>query len=83
MKSKLTLSLPEKTILQAKQIAIHRRTTVSALFAESLKQWQFEPGPPFKPENHDYPDDVRELIGIFSSQAPYDARSARIREKHG
>lgn len=83
MKSKLTLSLPEKTISQAKQIAKRRHTTVSALFAESLKQWQFEPIIPRQEEKEDYPDEVQELIGIFTSQAPFDARSARIREKHG
>lgn len=82
MKSKLTLSLPEKTIAEAKHIAKLRRTTVSALFAESLLQWRFDAhrGVGTEPEA---PQDMTDLLGVFSSQPPFDARSAAIREKHG
>ncbi|MCC5849068.1 MAG: hypothetical protein JJU29_13360 [Verrucomicrobia bacterium] len=82
MKSKLTLSLPEKTISEAKQIARRRHTTVSALFAESLQFWAFDTSSsalaPSDPEH-----DMADLLGAFTPQAPFDTRSARIREKHG
>jgi hypothetical protein len=82
MKSKLTLSLPEKTISEAKQIAKLRRTTVSALFAESLLQWRFDThnglGTAMEP-----PQDMADLLGVFQAQPPFDARSSAIREKHG
>ncbi len=82
MKSKLTLSLPERTIKEAKRIARVRRTTVSALFAASLEQWRTESGE-FEGSETVKRGDMADLLGVFRPQAPFDARSARIREKHG
>ncbi|MDA3872935.1 MAG: DUF6364 family protein [Kiritimatiellae bacterium] len=82
MRSKLTLSLPEKTILEAKQIAKVRHTTVSALFAESLHQWQLLGDTSSSPSNST-PNDMADLLGILTPKAAFDARSSRIREKHG
>ncbi|MCC5808161.1 MAG: hypothetical protein JJU00_17675 [Opitutales bacterium] len=82
MKSKLTLSLPEKTIKDAKRIAKARRTTVSALFAASLEQWRTESGELDRSEAVKR-SNMADLLGAFRQQAPFDARSARIREKHG
>ena len=82
MKSKLTLSLSKKTISEAKQIAKKRKTTVSALFTESLQSWQIAPS--VKPSaDADVNGEMADLLGVFSSQPPFDARSARIREKYG
>ena len=82
MKSKLTLSLPAKTILEAKKIAKQRRTTVSALFAQSLKNWQFDSGPQSGAEA-DPQHDMSDLLGVLPPTSSYDARSAHIRAKHG
>ncbi|MCC5845593.1 MAG: hypothetical protein JJU05_15195 [Verrucomicrobia bacterium] len=82
MKSKLTLSLPEKTISEAKQIAKRRHTTVSALFAESIHHWQIGAGSASSPST-DFPIEMSDLLGVLSPQPPFDARSKHIREKHG
>ncbi len=82
MKSKLTLSLPEKSIREAKQIAKMRQTTVSALFELSLDQWKSMPGGDTAASGR--PDDgMGDLIGAFRPQAGFDARSTQIRRKHG
>jgi hypothetical protein len=78
MKTKLTLSLPEKTILEAKQIAKRRHTSVSALFEQSLVFWK-QTG-----QQQELPDEeMTDLLGVFTPEAPFDERSARIRSKHG
>lgn len=82
MKSKLTLSLPEKTIQEAKQIAKVRHTTVSALFAESLHHWRVL-GDTSPPQSSSTQNDMADLLGILSPKAAFDARSSHIREKHG
>jgi len=82
MRSKLTLSLPEKTILEAKRIAKVRRTTVSALFEASLEQWRSGIGEAH-PASTLKADGMADLIGAFRPEAPFDSRSARIRQKHG
>lgn len=82
MKSKLTLALSEKTILEAKQMAKDRHTTVSALFAESLHHWRVL-GDTSTPQPQSAPKDMEDLLGILSPKAAFDARSSRIREKHG
>jgi hypothetical protein len=80
MKSKLTLSLPEKTIQEAKKIAADRNTTVSALFSESMKLFrQIEMSPDTSPSSNGMED----LLGVFDAQVAFDQKSARIREKHG
>ncbi len=81
MQSKLTLSLPEKTICEAKQIAKRRCTTVSALFAESVHQWSFDQESE-RCADKNITADMSDLVGAFSAQTAFDARSARIREKH-
>lgn len=82
MKSKLTLSLPEMTVREAKKIAKDRHTTVSALFAESLKFWRVDksaiPSTQASQQN-----EMGDLLGAFAPKKPFDARSARIRQKHG
>ncbi|MCC5848162.1 MAG: hypothetical protein JJU29_08715 [Verrucomicrobia bacterium] len=83
MKSKLTLSLPEKTISEAKQIAKRRHTTVSALFAESLQYWKFDASPCCLTTSDHEENEMADLLGAFTPQAPFDTRSAHIREKHG
>lgn len=82
MKSKLTLSLPEKTISEAKQIAKRRHTTVSALFAESLLSWRFEREPESESPSGTQ-GEMSDLLGILAPQSPFDTRSDRIRKKHG
>lgn len=82
MRSKLTLSLPEKTILEAKRIAKVRRTTVSALFEASLEQWRsgMDEAPTAGTVDE---GGMADLIGAFRPEAPFDSRSSRIRQKHG
>lgn len=82
MRAKLTLSLPEKTILEAKRIAKLRNTTVSALFQASLEQWRVRGGES-ESASEEGEGGMSQLLGVFRPQAPFDARSARIREKHG
>jgi len=82
MKSKLTLSLPEKTIQEAKQIARQRHTTVSALFAESLAHWHLH-RESSAPHPTSEPDEMADLLGVLSPKPSFDTRSSRIREKHG
>ncbi len=82
MRAKLTLSLPEKTILEAKRIAKLRNTTVSALFQASLEQWRSRGGDDGS-AGEEGEGGMSDLLGAFRPRAPFDARSARIREKHG
>jgi hypothetical protein len=82
MKTKLTLSLPQKTIRTAKQIAKTRGTTVSALFAESVDQWRNLAVNPQEAHFHKSPD-LNALLGAFQSKPPFDKKSGHIREKHG
>jgi hypothetical protein len=82
MKSKLTLSLPEKTIQEAKQIAKVRRTTVSALFAESLPHWRLVEETSH-PQSNPAQNELADLLGVLTPKSAFDARSARIRQKHG
>lgn len=82
MKSKVTLSLPEKTILEAKQIARQRHTTVSALFAESLHHWHLN-RETTTPQPDSERDGMADLLGVLSPKPAFDARSSRIRKKHG
>jgi hypothetical protein len=85
MRSKLTLSLPEETITEAKQIAKIRHTTVSGLFAESLTLWKTNHRSQFGKERvgQNAQNDMTDLLGVFSAKAPFDEKSSRIREKHG
>lgn len=85
MKSKLTLSLPERTIAEAKQIAKNRHTTVSGLFAESLTLWKTNRTPQFEADAYrqNAQASMDDLLGVFSAKPPFDERSFRIREKHG
>jgi CRISPR/Cas system-associated protein Cas7 (RAMP superfamily) len=78
MKTKLTLSLPEKTILEAKQIAKRRNTSVSALFEQSLAFWKQT-----SRQQESLPGEMTDLLGVFTPEPPFDERSARIRRKHG
>jgi hypothetical protein len=82
MKTKLTLSLPEKTIQEAKQIAKVRHTTVSALFEESLHHWHLSGGATAALSDGDR-NGMEDLLGVFNPTPVFDARSAHIREKHG
>lgn len=82
MKSKLTLSLPEKTILEAKRIAKQRNTTVSALFSESLQFWHVSDASSFTDPEFSGRG-LEDLIGVLSAKPAFDEKSARIREKHG
>lgn len=85
MKSKLTLSLPKKTIAEAKMIAKQRQISVSGLFSESLNYWKSDrvAQSSEKVSGEGSGDNMQDLLGVFSYQAPFDERSARIREKHG
>lgn len=82
MKTKLTLSLPEKTVLEAKRIAKIRRTSVSALFAASLEQWRSSPDATTQTSALKSKG-MADLIGALRPQPSFDARSDRIRRKHG
>ena len=82
MRSKLTLSLPERTILEAKRIAKARRTTVSALFEASLDRWRASLAGD-SPLGELGDDSMSDLIGALRPQPAFDPRSARIRKKHG
>lgn len=82
MKTKLTLYLPEKTVDEAKRIAKMRRTSVSALFAASLDQWRGLQDP-MDPPTARKSNAMADLIGVLRPQVPFDARSDRIRRKHG
>ena len=86
MGSKLTLSLPAKTIEEAKVIAKQRDLSVSGLFSESLTLWKSNSGFLSETERAKYARkacDMEDLLGAFSAQKPFDDRSARIRQKHG
>jgi len=85
MKGKLTLSLPTQTITEAKIMAKQRNTSVSGLFSESLMLWKSNMASQFGDGTlgQDSKGGMQDLLGAFSSQRPFDARSARIREKHG
>ena len=85
MKNKLTLSLPEKTITEAKMIAKIRHTTVSGLFEESLTFWKTNSAPQLGEEmiGQNTKGNMHDLLGVFSTKVPFDERSAQIREKHG
>jgi len=82
MKTKLTLSLPEKTVLEAKRIAKIRRTTVSALFAASIKQWRSSPDATHQTSASNSKR-MADLVGALRPQPSFDTRSDRIRRKHG
>ena len=82
MRIELTLSLPAKTVLEAKQLARLRQTTVSALFAESLKLWRTTADTEESDSQLPHAG-LDGLVGAFRSQAPFDDRSAHIRGKHG
>jgi hypothetical protein len=82
MRTKLTLSMPETTVRDAKQIAKMRQTTVSALFATSVNQWKAAMRDAGSAPAHTHPE-IAGLLGIFRPQKPFDIRSAKIREKHG
>ena len=82
MKTKLTLSLPQKTIRTAKKIAKIRGTTVSALFAESVDQWRNVAMNSQEEQFRGSPD-LNALLGAFESRPPFDRKSEHIREKHG
>lgn len=82
MRIKLTLSLPEKSVREAKQIAKMRRTTVSALFEQSLDQWRSTPGDEGSVSAR-MADGMADLIGVFRPQSGFDVRSTHIRRKHG
>ncbi|MGJ3242176.1 MAG: DUF6364 family protein [Opitutales bacterium] len=82
MKTKLTLSLPEKTVLEAKRIAKIRRTSVSALFAASLEQWRGSPDVTAQTSALNT-DSMADLVGALRPQSSFDTRSERIRRKHG
>ena len=82
MKTKLTLSLPQKTIRTAKKIAKIRGTTVSALFAESVDQWR-NLSVKSQEEHLRKSPDLNALLGAFQSKPPFDRKSEHIREKHG
>lgn len=82
MKTKLTLSLPEKTVLEAKRIAKIRRTSVSALFAASLEQWRGSQAATDQ-TNAWKNNGMADLVGALRPQPSFDNRSERIRRKHG
>jgi hypothetical protein len=82
MRTKLTLSLPQKTIQTAKKIAKIRGTTVSALFSESVDQWRTMAMNPKEAHLRRSPD-LNALLGAFQAKPPFDRKSEHIREKHG
>jgi hypothetical protein len=51
------------------------------LFAESVHQWSFDQEAERRADK-DIAADMSDLVGAFSAQTAFDARSARIREKH-
>ncbi|NBB79941.1 MAG: hypothetical protein GVY36_10935 [Verrucomicrobia bacterium] len=86
MKSKLTLSLPAETIQEAKMIAKQRDLSVSGLFSESLTLWKANASqlsPDMSAIEAGEGSGMEDLLGVFQSQRPFDARSAHIRQKHG
>ena len=84
MKSKLTLSLPAKTITEAKMIAKQRHISVSGLFSESLTYWKSDMPSQLGDNSLEQGStgSMEDLLGAFSAQKPFDERSARIRRKH-
>ena len=81
MKTKLTLSLPEETVRRAKQHARMRRTSVSALFAQSvdqIDQAQEEVEAILRRQPR-----LRKLVGSPLELVAFDERSAAILRKHG
>ena len=86
MKSKLTLSLPAKTITEAKMIAKQHHISVSGLFSESLTYWKSDRAAQSSGDEavgQESKDSMQDLLGVFSPQRPFDQRSAQIRAKHG
>jgi len=82
MKAKLTLSVPEKTVREAKQIARLHKTSVSALFAASVAEWRA--GLEGLGDERAAADaGWEDLLGVFEARKPFDHRSKLIREKHG
>jgi hypothetical protein len=82
MKTKLTLSLPEKTIREVKKIAKQRNTSVSALFEQSIPLWRVTPNRN-EPSGTGWENDLSDLLGSLEPQPAFDARSKFLREKHG
>lgn len=82
MKTKLTLSLPEKTIREVKKIAKQRNTSVSALFEQSIPLWKVKQidKETLIPE---WESTLSDLLGSLDTQPAFDARSKYLREKHG
>ncbi len=81
MAKKLTLSLPEATVRKAKIQARKRGTSVSALFARSIEQLEAQDDT-VSQILKEFPD-LQPLIGAGGKLEAFDARSARILEKHG
>lgn len=67
---------------RSQAIAELRNTTVSALFQASLEQWRTRGGES-ESACEEGEGGMSDLLGVFRPQAPFDAWSARIREKHG
>ncbi len=81
MKSQLTLSLSEKVIREAKQIAKMRHTTLSALFERSLEPWKHSLPGDDGSSNARQEDVMADLIGVLRPQSGFGARSTHIRRK--
>ena len=81
MPSKLTLSVPAKTVAKAKRFAKRRGTSVSALFTEVIESIPDE-DEAVDALTGEWPE-MASFVGIAEDAAPYDERSRSILEKHG
>lgn len=81
MTTKLTLSVPEETVLKAKRYAELHGTSVSAWFTAAVEALPDTPGT-LDAALAKWPE-MREFVGIVSPPQAFDARSKRVLEKHG
>ena len=78
---KLTLSMDEETIRQAKELAAERGTSVSAMFSRLVEAMAHKPG-----QKIEIGPKTRSLTGIISlpeGKTPRDLLTEALMDKHG
>mgnify|MGYP006307340899 CR=1 FL=1 len=78
---KLTLSMDEQTIKEAKRLAAERGTSVSAMFSRLVRAMAHKPG-----QRIEIGPKTRSLTGIISlpeGKSARDILTERLMEKHG
>jgi hypothetical protein len=81
-KVKLTLSVNEEAVAQARYYAKKHGRTLSSLFEEKAAELETANQLSTDQVLEDCPE-LRRLVGAFKPSEPFDARSAYYRKKHG